>query len=108
MEIFHLTKSFPKEEMYSLTDQIRRSSRSVTSSLTEGYKKRIYPKSYAFKLADADAENTETQICLEYSLACEYIRDNDYNKLNNKSIEVGKLLNYMILNLDKFGVKIDN
>lgn len=107
MDIFNITKTFPREEMFSLTDQIRRSSRSVTANLAEGYRKRVYPKSFTFKLTDADAENTETQVWLEYSLACEYINQGNFNKLYDKSVEVGKLLNYMILNPQKFGVSSD-
>lgn len=61
MDIFNLSKSFPKEEKYSLTDQIRRSSRSVTANIAEGFRKRQYPKMFVSKLADADGEATETQ-----------------------------------------------
>ena len=61
MEIFEMTKTFPKEEKYSLTDQIRRSSRSVCANIGEAYRKRIYPKHFISKLSDSDSENTETQ-----------------------------------------------
>ena len=60
MEIFHLTKSFPSEERYSLTDQIRRSSRSVPANIAEGYRKRQYPRMFVNKLSDSDGEATET------------------------------------------------
>lgn len=60
VELFHISKSFPKEEKYSLTDQMRRSSRSVCANLAEAYRKRNYPKSYLYKLSDCDAENSET------------------------------------------------
>ena len=105
MEIFELTKSFPKEETYSLTDQIRRSSRSVTIIIAEAYRKREYPKYFYSKLTDADAENSETQGWLEYALACNYITNEVYKHIVDKSKEVGKLINYMILNPEKFGIK---
>ena len=62
MEIFEITKKFPKEETYSLTDQIRRSSRSVCSNIGEAYRKRLYPRHFISKLTDSNAENTETQV----------------------------------------------
>ena len=105
MKIFNITKTFPKEETYSLTDQIRRSSRSVCSNLSEAYRKRLYPKHFISKLTDSDAENSETQIWLEFSLACEYINQETFDELTKESIEVGKLINYMILNPRKFGSK---
>jgi four helix bundle protein len=105
MKIFNISKSFPKEETYSLTDQIRRSSRSVSANISEAYRKREYPKHFHSKLTDSDAENSETQVWLEYSLACKYITNKYYTELLNESKEVGKLINYMILNPKKFGVK---
>jgi four helix bundle protein len=105
MEIFELTKSFPKEETYSLTDQIRRSSRSVTITISEAYRKIEYPKYFHSKLTDADAENSETQGWLEYSLACNYITNEMYQQIVEKSKEVGRLINYMILYPEKFGSK---
>ena len=105
MRIFNLSKSFPKEETYSLTDQVRRSSRSVCANLAEAYRKRLYPKHFISKLTDSDAENSETQTWLEFSLACEYINQETFDELTTKSIEVGKLINYMIQNPDKFGSK---
>ena len=106
MKIFEVTKLFPKEEMYSLTDQIRRSSRSVPANISESYRKRIYPKNFHIKLTDSDAENSETQVWLEFSFKCNYISENVYNELLNESNEVGKLINYMILNPQKFGVAL--
>lgn len=105
MKIFELSKEFPKEEIYSLTDQIRRLSRSVTANLSEAYKKRRYPKHFVSKLTDCDAENGETQTWLEYALACEYIEEKEFKILNENCEEVAKLLNYMILNPIKFGSK---
>jgi four helix bundle protein len=73
MEIFHLTKKFPREDMYSLTDQIRRSSRSVSANIAEAWRKRRYEASFVSKLSDAEAEAAETQVWLEYAVACEYL-----------------------------------
>jgi four helix bundle protein len=106
MKIFEITKSFPKEEMYSLTDQIRRSSRSVPANIAEAYRKRVYPKHFHSKSTDSDAENSETQVWLEFALKCNYINENTHNELLNESNEVGKLINYMILNPQKFGVSV--
>ncbi|RMZ50794.1 four helix bundle protein [Flavobacteriaceae bacterium PRS1] len=105
MQIFEVSKRFPKEETYSLIDQIRRSSRSVTVNISESYRKRKYPKHFVSKLTYSDAENSETQTWLEFSLACNYINEELFKELINKSEEVGKLINYMILHLEKFGVK---
>lgn len=105
MKIFEMTKTFPKEETYSLTDQIRRSSRSVPVTMAESYRKRIYPKHFHSKLTDSDGENSETQVWLEFALSCDYISQEFYNQLIAESIEVGKLINFMILNPEKFGVK---
>ena len=102
MEIFEITKKFPSEEKYSLTDQIRRSSRSVSINLAEGYRKRIYPAHFVAKCSDADMENTETIGWLEFALACKYITKDDFEKLNSQAEEVGKLLNHMITNPEKY------
>jgi four helix bundle protein len=105
MDIYLLSKSFPKEEKYSLTDQIRRSSRSVSANIAEAYRKRRYINHFISKLTDSDAENSETNVWLEFSLKCEYIDIYTYNNLNNKTIEIGRLINFMINNPDKFGCK---
>jgi len=102
MGIFSLTKNFPKEETYSLVDQIRRSSRSVFASVAEAYKKRRYPNHFISKLTDADLENGETQAWLDASLACNYISNEKYAELNQQSEEITRLLIYMINNPDKF------
>ena len=102
MEIFEVSKSFPKEEIYSLTDQIRRSSRSVCINISEGYRKRQYPKHFVSKMSDADGENSETLGWLEFALACNYITKEIKNDFENKNKEIGKLLNYMMKNPDKF------
>jgi four helix bundle protein len=102
MEIFEITKSFPKEEIYSLTSQIRRSSRSVCSNLGEGYRKRRYEAHFISKISDADMENSETQVWLDFSLECKYINKDLYEDLTQKSEEVGRLLNDMIVDPKKY------
>jgi len=69
MGVFNMTKSFPKEETYSLTDQIRRSSRSVSGNIAEAFRKRRYPKSFIAKLSDSEGEAAETQVWLDYALS---------------------------------------
>ncbi len=92
---FHLKKNIHY-------DQIRRSSRSVSANIAEATRKRRYEKHFISKLTDSDSENAETQVWLEYALACKYIENEEFNLLTEKSIEVGKLLNYMMNNLNKF------
>ena len=104
MLIFNISKTFPKEEKYSLTDQVRRSSRSVCACIAESYRKRIFPAHFKSKLSDADMENSETNVWLDFAHACKYISDETHLDLIQKSEEVGKLINYMILNPSKFGV----
>jgi four helix bundle protein len=103
MEIFEMTKSFPKEEKYSLIDQIRRSSRSVCANIGEGYRKRRYVAHFVAKTTDSDMENTETQVWLDFSLACKYITEDIYIYKMNKSEEIGKLLQDIIKNPGKYG-----
>lgn len=105
MKIFEITKSFPKEERYSLTDQMRRSSRSVCANFAEGYRKRLYPKHFISKLSDADMENSETQVWLDFSEACNYISKDTKEELYKESEEIGKLLGYMIQNSKKYRTK---
>ena len=102
MKIFQISKSFPSEEKYSLTDQARRSSRSVSANIAEATRKRIYEKHFISKLTDSDAENSETQVWLEYAYSCGYLDLEVFNSLTEKSLEVGKLLNYMMRNPNKF------
>ncbi len=102
MDIFELIKSFPKEEKYGLISQIRNSSRSVCSNIGEGYRKRRYPAHFISKISDADMENTETQVWLDFAIACKYIDLDLYKSYNNRSDEIGKLLNHMINNPDKY------
>jgi four helix bundle protein len=94
MEIFELTKDFPKEEKYSLTDQIRRSSRSVCANIAESFRKRRYPKSFVAKLSDSESEAAETQVWLEFSFQCKYIENVKFQRLNEIYNQIiGKLVN---------------
>ena len=93
MAIFEVTKVFPKEEIYSLTDQNRRSSRSINANLAEAYRRRKYPNHFLSKLADADTENAETQTWLDFALACKYISEQEYR---NFMIKVRKSPNSFI------------
>ena len=81
IRIFEISKSFPKEERYSLTDQIRRSSRSVCANLAEAYRKRKYPKSFVAKLIDCISEASETQTWLDFALQCKYLDQEKHDDL---------------------------
>jgi len=102
MKLFHITKKFPKEEKYALVDQIRRSSRSVCSCIAEAYRKRKYQPYFVNKISDADGENSETIVWLEFSMACDYILSEEAQELELLAEEVGRMLNSMIENPEKF------
>lgn len=102
MQIFDITKNFPPEERYELTGQLRRSSRAVCRAIGEGYRKRQYPKHFSSKMSDADMENTETQVSLDFAQACSYISKDEYSELRNRSEEVGRMLNHMVENPEKY------
>ena len=102
MEIFHVSKAFPYEERFSLTDQIRRSSRSVCASLAESYRKKSYKAHFLLKLTEAATENTETEVWLTFSRDCNYLTEDIFLEMKNKNDEVGKLLWYMVNNVEKF------
>ena len=106
-DIYDISLKFPKEEKYSLTDQVRRSSRSVCANLAEAYRKRLYLKHFLLKITDCDGENSETSVWLDFALHCGYVNEAEHNKLNEVNIEVGKLLMYMYNNPGKFGVNLD-
>ncbi len=101
-EIYKISKSFPKAETYSLTDQVRRSSRSVCINLGEAWRKRQYPAHFVAKISDADMENTETQIWIDFALSCGYITEDVCKQLTSQSEEIGKLLYHMLNNPDKY------
>jgi four helix bundle protein len=94
--IFEQSKRFPKEETYSLTDQIRRSSRSVGANIAEAWRKRRYPAHFTSKLTDADGENAETQHWLDTAQACHYLSDEIRDDLIEKSMKVGAMLGRMM------------
>jgi four helix bundle protein len=96
LDIFIITKKFPKEETYSLTDQIRRSSRSVGAQIAEAWAKRKYEKHFISKLTDADGEQQETQHWIECATDCDYITSDLAKSLLNRYASVGKMINSMI------------
>lgn len=105
MEIFQLTKGFPSAEKYSLIDQIRRSSRAVCSNLAEGWRKRRYQAVFVNKLTDSMQEASETQTWLEFSLRCDYIKREKFDRLDNEYEDIIKMLNSMEMNAGKFCYK---
>lgn len=102
MEIFHLSKSFPQAERFSLTDQIRRSSRSVAANIAEGYRKKQYPKMFVSKLADADGEATETQVWIDFAGNCDYLSPTHQAQLKSGYEEIGRMLGGMIAHPERF------
>lgn len=102
MEIFHESKKFPVDERYSLTDQIRRSSRSVPTNIGEGYRRRQYPKMFVSKMSDADGEATETQVWVDFAQACGYISEELQMKWRGGYEEVGRMLGGMIAHPERF------
>ncbi len=105
MDIFEISKTFPKEEKYSLTDQVRRSSRSICANLAEGYRKRIYPKSFSAKMIDCAGECSETLVHLKFAHCCNYITSEILTYFETRYDEVGKILNYMYQHPEKFAPK---
>ncbi len=102
MEIFEISKSLPKEEKYSLTDQIRRSSRSVTSCIAESWAKRRYEKAFVSKLTDSLGEEYETECWLDYTRDCKYIQTDTHKRILSEYDEVRKMLISMINNPEKW------
>ncbi len=102
LAIFKVSETFEKSEKYSLTDQIRRSSRSVCANLVEAYRKRQYESYFVNKISDADAENSETEVWLDFALEFKYIDKKIYDDLYFLSEEIGRLLNHMIQNPERY------
>lgn len=102
MEIFRISEAFPKEEIYSLTDQMRKSSRSVCTSLSEGWRKRKYRVVFINKLSDAAQEAAETQTWLEFALACKYIDEKTFEKIDEKYEHIFAMLFNMEQKADSF------
>ena len=101
-EIFTISKRFPKEEMYSLTDQIRRSSRAIGAAIAEAWAKRRYEKHFVSKLTDADGEQQETQHWLETAVDCGYLTQEEKKTLMEICLRIGRLLGGMIAKADQF------
>ena len=103
MDILETSKSFPKEETYSLRDQVRRSSRSVCTNLAEAYRKKRYPAHFISKVTDSDGENSETNVWFDFAIACKYISKQKHEAMILRNEEIGRLLNnHMINNPDKY------
>lgn len=100
--IFEITAAFPKEEKYSLVDQIRRSSRSVAANIAEAFRRRQYPKMFSNKLSETDGEATETQVWLDFSRDFGYLTQDFYHELIDGYEQVGKMLGSMISKPEKF------
>ena len=105
MDIFQLSKSFPAEEKYSLTDQMRRSSRSVCANIGEAWRKRRYRAAFIAKIGDSEAEACETQIWLEFALRCEYLEEEKVKDLTEKYDHILSQLVIMINDADNWVIK---
>jgi four helix bundle protein len=104
MDIFHLSKNFPKEELYSLTDQIRRSSRSVCANIAEAFHKRKYLKAFSLKLNESEAEAAETHNWLDFALECGYLEKTVYESLDKSYQEIIGMLINMQRNPEKWSI----
>jgi len=102
IELFEITKTFPKEERYSLTDQIRRSSRSIAANIAEAWKKRLYPKMFISKIVDAAGEAGETEVWLDFAKDTGYLIKEKYDELVSGYDEVNRMLYGMIEKPEKF------
>lgn len=105
MELFEISKSFPAEEKYALTSQIRRSSRSVCLNLREAWAKRRYEAHFISKLTDCDGENSETDSSLDFAFDCSYINIEKHKELTLQSKEIGCMLGAMLNNPGPFLIK---
>lgn len=105
MDIYQISKSFPKEEKYALVSQIRRSSRSVCLNMREAWAKRRYKAHFISKLTDCDGENSETDSSLDFAKDCKYIKNTEYKDLMERCLEIGRMLGGMLKNPEKFIIK---
>jgi len=105
MEIFEVSKSFPKEEKHSLTAQIRKFSRSVCTNIAAAYREQLYLKHFIGRLTDADTENNETIVLLDFSFSCNYLTKETHEKMVQEAIEISELLNDMMLHPEKIGMQ---
>ena len=106
MEIFELSKTWPPEERYALTNQIRRSSRAVCSNLREAWAKRRYEAHFISKLTDSDGENSETETWLDFAKSCGYLNQNDHERLTSKCSAVGRMLGSMLKYPESFILRL--
>jgi len=104
MMIFEVSGKFPKEETYSLTDQVRRSSRSVCANIAEAFRRRKYVKSFVSKLNESEAEVAETQNWIDFARKCNYLDDNIHKKIDHTCDEIIKMLVSMQINHDKWSL----
>ena len=102
IDVYTASRAFPREEKYSLTDQICRSSRSVAANIAEGFRKRQYPKMFVSKLADADGEVAEPQVWLDFARDCKYISPELHDELIEGYEGVGRMLGSMMSTPEKF------
>lgn len=105
MEIFRLSKSFPKEERYSLVDQIRKSSRSVCANLSEAWRKRRYQAAFVSKLSDSETEAAETQVWLEFAFRCDYIKEKTFKNLDQRYEHILSQLVTMIMDAHSWVIR---
>lgn len=104
MRVFEITKRFPNDEKYSLSDQVRRSARSVSGNIAEAWRKRRYLKSFVAKLTDSEGEAAETQVWLDYALACGYLDEETHSSMVNEYDQLLGMLVTMIINPDKWSL----
>ena len=104
MKVFEVSKTFPKEETYSLTDQIRRSSRAVCANIAEAYRKKRYTKLFLLTISNADGEASETLVWIDYAKDCGYISESIYDILSRGYQEVGKMLGSMVRHPERFKI----
>ena len=102
MKIFELSKKWPAEERYSLTDQIRRSSRSVCGNIAEAWRKRRYPNHFVSKLSDSDSEAAETEVWLDFALKCSYLKEKDHSELKDSYDYICRMLTKMMNNPEQW------
>lgn len=107
MKIYELSKKWPSEEKYSLTDQIRRSSRSVCSNIAEAWRKRRYPAHFVSKLSDADTEAAETEVWLDFALRCGCISEPDHTRLHDNYDHICRMLTKMMATPESWCKPVD-
>ncbi|HYL74720.1 MAG TPA: four helix bundle protein [Bryobacteraceae bacterium] len=105
LEVFRETKSFPREEIYSLTDQVRRASRSVAANLAEAHRKRKYKNAFVLRVSDADAEATEVQLWLDFAKDFGYLPSDTHQTLVSKYEELGRMLGGILRSPEKFVIR---